>query len=77
MTKRVIMPQDKGSPRHYNASCKVSRAERAEIREAAKRANLAVADLTRICTLHIIREGSRGVETTIDVQTHKNEEEQA
>ena len=77
MTKRIIVPHDKHQPRHYNCSCRVSRTERAEVTEAAKRANLSVAALTRICTLHIIREGSLDVETTINVQTYKDEEEQA
>ena len=76
MTKRILVPHDKGAPRYYTSACKVSRAERSEILAAAQRANLAVADLTRICTLHVIREGSIGVETTVAVKTHKDEEEQ-
>lgn len=65
------LSNDKSAPRSYYCTCKVSRKERAEINEAAKNAGLAVADLTRLCTLHIIREGTLEVHTQVRIATTK------
>lgn len=71
MTRQIIS-EDKSYPRNYSAACRVSRPERAEISEAAKNAGLTVADLTRMCTLHIIREGSLEVHTQIRIASTKD-----
>lgn len=71
MTRQIISG-DKSSPRNYACACRVSRKERAEVSEAAKNAGLTVADLTRMCTLHIIREGSLEVHTQIRIATTKD-----
>lgn len=70
--RRSIIQADKSAPRNYNCTCSVSRKERGEITEAAKEAGLTVADLTRMCTLHIIREGSLEVHTQIRIATTKD-----
>ena len=72
MTRQIIH-DDKSSPRSYNSLCRVSRKERTEISEAAKNAGLTVGDLTRMGTLHIIREGSLEVHTQIRIATTKED----
>tara|TARA_R100001163_G_C4872469_1_gene73631 strand:+ start:119 stop:358 length:240 start_codon:yes stop_codon:yes gene_type:complete len=69
MIKRIRPKEVKGQPRSYIAACNVSRAERAEIAAAAKEADLRIGDLTRMCTLHIIREGTLEVHTQVKIAT--------
>ena len=75
MTKRQLILDDKSAPRNYNCLCRVSRKERTEITEAAKNSGLTVGDLTRMCTLHIIREGSLEVHTQVRIATTKEHNE--
>ena len=72
MQKRITITQDKRHPRSYTCLCTVSRQERAEINAAAKEAGLTIGDLTRMCTLHIIREGTLEVHTQVRIATKKD-----
>ena len=71
MPRRTVLSTDDYQPRSYHAACRVSRKERNEIKDAANAAGLSIADLTRLCTLHIIREGTLEVHTQVRIATTK------
>ena len=70
---KVKFKEEKHHPRCHMTPCKVSIKEKNEIKAAAKAAGISASDLTRECTLHIIREGSLEVRTEIRIATSKED----